>query len=248
MNSKNSYRNIKNELNIDHIAIEERNVRLNGIRVGIFTNELGNRFSSEGIGYCVEDLGFLLASRGADVTLLYLGNGKLSGKILTSLAYNGIEFVNLNYTETKIESPPYTMNKSFYALLHLMKVENTMPYDLVHFNDYLGHGMFTLFAKRQGWLLSRTKVLVTLYGISNWKRLGNKELLKNTKDISIDYFEKQAIADADIVVAPSRFIAEYILSRGIDMKKVVHLPNPPPRYLEKHLNSYTSSLNWKKRI
>lgn len=226
-NTDTAYRNIE-QLKIREIRSKNTNIDLNGVRVGMFTDELGGIPPSGGIGYCVAELATLLAKHGAELTLLYLGDNGNTNKTKESLSKKGIKFLKLPAPETKIASPPGTLTKSFQALLHLMNVDEQNPYDIIHFNDYLGHALFPLYAKRQGWLLAKSRVVVTLHGISSWARFGNKALPKNHFDMSIDYYENESIAEADTIVAPSRFIARFVKSRGVNMKDVVFLPNAPP--------------------
>jgi len=68
----------------------------------------------------------------------------------------------------------------------------------------------------------------------------NRKLPSTVDDISVDWFETEAISNADYILAPSKFIAKFLVSRGVVLpKRVVVLPNSPP---EMDLQSLESNI------
>jgi len=217
--------------NLDRISFKSveksRDSNIKGLRVCIFTAEFAGIFPSGGIGYVLSELAQLLASEKAQVTIAYLGSGKLHETMTKDLENKGVSFVKLPEPDIPIAPGHVSLVGSYKALLYLMNEEN--QFDIVHFNDYLGHAIYPLYAKRQGWLLDKTKVVVTLHGTTMWSRLANKQLPHTIDDISVSWIEREAISAADVVWAPSKFIATSLLSEGVELpENVVVLKNAPP--------------------
>jgi len=224
--------------NLDRISFKSveksRDSNIKGLRVCIFTAEFAGIFPSGGIGYVLSELAQLLASEKAQVTIAYLGSGKPHETMTKDLENKGVSFVKLPEPDIPIAPGHVSLVGSYKALLYLMNEEN--QFDIVHFNDYLGHAIYPLYAKRQGWLLDKTKVVVTLHGTTMWSRLANKQLPHTIDDISVSWIEREAISAADVVWAPSKFIATSLLSEGVELpENVVVLKNAPPTL--KHISN-----------
>jgi len=210
----------------------DSNIR--GLRVCIFTAEFGGIFPSGGIGYVLAELANLLASQKAYVTVAYLGSGKLDETLAKDLRERGVLFIKLPEPDIEVAPNHISLVGSYKALLYLRDKHN--HFDIIHFNDYLGHAIYPLFAKRQGWLLEKTTVVVTLHGTTMWSRLANKQFPQTLDDISVNWIEREAISAADVIWAPSKFIATSLISEGVILpENVVILKNAPPTL--EHINS-----------
>lgn len=227
-NVPSAYTYLEQSLIINEEKRVNKKANLSLLRVGIFTDELRGIGTPGGIGYCVSELAFLLSKNGATVTIVFLGSGDPTEEMKNYMKKHKIIFVKLNPPLIKLESQSSILFKSYYSLLYLMQKNESEEFDVIHFNDYLGHGLLPLYAKRQGWLLQSSNIIVTLHGTSGWARFGNKVLPQSTFDISIDWIEKESISQADIVLAPSKFMASFASSRGVRMKNIVLMPNAPP--------------------
>lgn len=204
-----------------------KNTDVNGIRICMFTDEYGGIYPSGGIGYVVAETAALLAANGADVTIAYLGDGIAEELMLKKLQNQSISFVNVPESLVPASPNHVTLTRSYKALLHLMA--DGLHFDIIHFNDYFGHALLPLYAKRQGWLLAETKVVITLHGVTSWARAANRKLPSTVDDISVDWFETEAVSNADYILAPSKFIAKFLVSRGVVLpRRVTVLPNAPP--------------------
>lgn len=205
---------------------------LSGLRVCIFTAEFGGIFPSGGIGYVLSDLAVLLASHNVSVTVAYLGSGQLipehTSAIQRLLDKKNISFINLPEPHIQLV-PNHISLVGSYKALHFLRNGGKDQFDIVHFNDYLGHAIYPLYAKRQGWLLDKTQIVVCLHGTTMWSRLANKEYPQTTDDISVNWIEREAISSADFIWAPSKFIATSLISEGVVLpENVVVLKNAPP--------------------
>jgi len=235
-NSDNAYKNL--DL-ISFKSVENSsNSNIKGLRVCIFTSEFGGIFPSGGIGYVLAELADLLASQKAHVTVAYLGSGKIEETLTKDLKKRGVSFIKLPEPDIPVAPNHISLVGSYKAVLYLMDKQN--QFDIIHFNDYLGHAIYPLYAKRQGWLLENTKVVVTLHGTTMWSRLANKQFPQTLDDISVNWIEREAISAADVIWAPSKFIATSLISEGVVLpENVVILKNAPPNldHISKHSKS-----------
>ena len=86
-------------------------------------------------------------------------------------------------------------------------------FDLVLFQEFLGHGGRALQARRSGVALSGTRAATTMHSCRQWIYEGMKRLPTGLWDIAVDYLEKESARLADRVIAPSRHMAEWAASR-----------------------------------
>ena len=231
LNSPGAYSQLESTLeqNIHPLVHYEDSV--DGIRICIITNEYVGIGPSGGIGHVLYELTRLLSDHNAIVTVVYLGEDRIDDKIVRDHAASGISIVRAPQPKIKIEPNHTSLRDSYKALHFLMESEaKNEIFDIIHFNDYLGHALFPLYAKKQGWLLASSKVVITLHGTAGWTRLANDmSLPRNLDDLRLDWCEMQAISLADYICAPSKFIATYVLSRGTKIGgNLFHIGNAPP--------------------
>lgn len=206
----------------------EANIK--GLRVCIFTIEFEGIFPTGGIGYVLSELAKLLATEGANVTVAFLGSGKIDASLLTELANKSISFIKVPEPFIPVVPHHASLVASYRALQFLMNEQD--QFDIIHFNDYLGHALFPLYAKRQGWLLEKTKVAITLHGTVMWSQLANKEFPQAPDDINTYWIEREAISTADFIWAPTKYIATSLIAQGVILpENVVVLKNAPPSTL-----------------
>ena len=221
--------NVQGFLKDDHYGI---NCHVSGYSIGIFTYEYHGIGPSGGIGHVLYELALLLSKHNAIVTLVYLGEDRMEDKIVRDYAARGISIVKAPPPKVTLSPNHVTLQPSYKALHFLMESEaKNEIFDIIHFNDYLGHALFPLYAKKQGWLLANTQVVITLHGPASWARLASgMSLPRNLDEISIDWYELEAISQADYIWAPSKFMAAYVASRGVELKheRVYNLANTPP--------------------
>ena len=204
------------------------NCNVSGYSIGIFTYEYVGIGPSGGIGHVLYELAHLLSKHNATVTIVYLGENRIDDKIVRDHAASGISIVRAPPPKVTLSPNHVTLQASYKALSFLKENE---IFDIIHFNDYLGHALLPLYAKKQGWLLANTQVVITLHGPASWARLANgMSLPRNLDEITLDWYELEAISHADYIWAPSKFMAAYIASRGVELKyeRVYNLANTPP--------------------
>lgn len=82
-------------------------------------------------------------------------------------------------------------------------------FDLLLFQEFLGHGARTLQARRSGEALADTPAAVTLHSCRQWIYEGMKRLPSSRQDLYVDFLERESARLADYVIAPSRHMAEW---------------------------------------
>ena len=87
--------------------------------------------------------------------------------------------------------------------------------------------------------------MITLHGTAGWTRLANgMSLPRNLDDLRQDWCEMQAISLADYVWAPSKFMATYVLSRGIEIGgNLFHIGNAPPPAQSGNVTNHDKATN-----
>jgi glycosyltransferase involved in cell wall biosynthesis/predicted O-methyltransferase YrrM len=85
-------------------------------------------------------------------------------------------------------------------------------FDLVLFQEFLGHGARSLQARRSGDALARTRTVTTLHSSRQWIYEGMHRFPGSPQDLAVDFLEKESARLADRTIAPSRHMAEWAVS------------------------------------
>ena len=86
-------------------------------------------------------------------------------------------------------------------------------FDLVLFQEFLGHGARAIQAQRSGDALTDTRTATTLHSCRQWIYEGMHRLPSGLQDVAVDFLEKESARCADRAIAPSRHMAEWAASR-----------------------------------
>jgi glycosyltransferase involved in cell wall biosynthesis/predicted O-methyltransferase YrrM len=82
-------------------------------------------------------------------------------------------------------------------------------FDLLLFQEFLGHGARTLQARRSGDPLAAVPAVVTLHSCRQWIYDGMQRTQVSRDDVTVDFLERESARLADFVVTPSRHMAEW---------------------------------------
>lgn len=119
-------------------------------------------------------------------------------------------------------------------------------FDVLHFPDNTGIGYFSALGKYEGLALQHTRIVVGLHGAdAEWAAMLNKKYPGDRYAVELGEFERRTVEMADVVVAPSEYILEYVRSRGWKtprhslvipniVKPETLVANPPDKALEVH--------------
>lgn len=86
-------------------------------------------------------------------------------------------------------------------------------FDVVYFSDWANVGFLPVRQKR----FSRgpcPSFVTVLHGPSSWVRLGNRQYPKIPEDLHVDFIERYTALHSDFVIAPSRFMLNWLKDQG----------------------------------
>lgn len=89
----------------------------------------------------------------------------------------------------------------------------TRHFDLVLFQEFLGHGARALQARHAAAAFDGVRMATTLHSSRQWVYEGMKRLPASPADSAVDYLEKASARLADAVICPSRHMSEWAASR-----------------------------------
>jgi len=182
-------------------------------RVCIATFEIVGPSRNGGIGTAYFSLAVALAEAGIDVTILYLWRHFCASATLDDwkkyYGERGIDFVVLPAPPVKIDALP-NASVSYEAYLWL-KNKN---FDVIHFPELPGHGYYSVLAKHQGLDFQNTTIVVGAHSPISWIRQLSKEYYDGLDDLEIDFMERSAVAWADVVISPSRYLLNWMVRNG----------------------------------
>jgi GT2 family glycosyltransferase len=96
-------------------------------------------------------------------------------------------------------------------------------FDVVLFQDHEALGFASVIAKQAGLAFEKTLLGVVAFGSSRWRRETNGEFPTNPVPIATEYVEQKALELSDIVVLPSREIAQWMDEAGWQLGKALSL-------------------------
>ena len=194
--------------------------RLSGLRICLAVAEFAGWSKNGGIGTAYFELGRQLASWGANVTVLFLHERKVvqlneSQWMDWKHRYESMGLTMLLLLDDDVPAwPSWLGKKSYRALQFFQHLPEPERFDLIHWHDNVGYGYYPLLAKHQGWALQNTINVVTLHGPNSWARLLNKALPSSAEEVEESFFEQMTCELADVIIAPSAYILEYLRVRG----------------------------------
>ena len=83
------------------------------------------------------------------------------------------------------------------------------PFDLVLFQEFLGHGARAIQAYEAGFAMAAGRTATTLHSCRQWIYEGMQRSPMNAGDIAVDFLEKESARSADRVLAPSTHMAQW---------------------------------------
>ncbi len=178
----------------------------------LVTGELVGPFKNGGLGTSMTGLVEFVAAQGADVTVLY--TGEVSG----DLAEWKQKYLNAGIklkTLTEIEKPAmtgplvrigWTNAWAVYAALR------TEKFDVIHFNDTVGEGMYCFLAKRQGISFQSTLLTLALHSPTEWILESNGHPSNWAGFCCFTTAERISIANTDLLWGPSLYLLNWLKS------------------------------------
>ena len=90
----------------------------------------------------------------------------------------------------------------------------TQKFDHVNFPDFQGLAIATLQGKLSGMFHKAPAISVTLHGPNRWALEANNVFFQLEHHSEIEFFERFSIQHCDVLIAPSRFILDWVINQG----------------------------------
>lgn len=194
--------------------------------VCIVTSELVGPFKNGGIGTAMTGLAQSLAQAGFPVTVLYTGS-------LWSSA-SSMEHWQREYSKIGIHIHWLTLADVAGTVGPLRNCGFDVPYliydflrgrhfDVVHFNDCMGEGVYCLVMKRLGVFFQDTLLCVGLHGPSQWVIELNRTLPESPALSAANYAERLTARCADFLWSPSSYLLSWLEEKGFVLPQATYL-------------------------
>lgn len=183
-----------------------------------------------GIGTACAAIARIWAAAGHRVTILYVRGEFTEGEAIeASVARYAAEGIAL------VPCPPaphhLTMPAPLQPAYDTFYWLRDRYFDLIYFPEWTGCGHYTLAARRLGVCFQDTGIIVGTHSPTLWHLEGNRRLHVNLDPLWADALERGAVAAADAVVSPSRYMLKWLGGAGWSLPEVCHvLPNPMPAH------------------
>ncbi|HEV8397069.1 MAG TPA: glycosyltransferase [Vicinamibacterales bacterium] len=189
-------------------------------RICIVAPEFIGPFPNGGVGTACYWEAVILGRAGYDVTVLYTGTTERETPeyweeyFATNAPFRYEDLSRRTSPEDVTRLSPYEQScgqerTAEFVLTWLQR----RHFDLVLFQEFLGHGSRALQARRSGTALDGTRAATTMHSCRQWIYEGMKRLPGGPWDVAVDFLEKESARIADRVIAPSRHMAAWAASR-----------------------------------
>jgi glycosyltransferase involved in cell wall biosynthesis/predicted O-methyltransferase YrrM len=189
-------------------------------RICIVAPEFIGPFPNGGVGTACYWEALALGNAGYDVTVLYTGPTERETPDYwedhfartAPFAYVDIarhSFATIGTTLASHEFPCAEARTAEVVLAWLRQ----RHFDLVLFQEFLGHGARALQARQSGHALAGVRAATTMHSCRQWIYEGMHRLPSRHGDLAVDFLEKTSAQLADCAVAPSEHMARWATSR-----------------------------------
>ncbi len=175
-----------------------------------------------GIGTYFWMICHLLASQGWRVHVLYastyIEDYEAVATVKKRLSKAGIGFSTLDEHDLPPHQALYAvdnwgnMSRSERVRYALEQLHAIHHFDLIEFAEWGATGFRSIQAKKAGLTFLDVKLMVKLHSSSQWCREGNHQWLGGIEDLRGDYTERYAFENADVQMAPCRYMLGYASS------------------------------------
>lgn len=187
-------------------------------RICLVAPEFIGPFPNGGVGTACYWEAVTLGAAGYDVTVLYTGPTDRETPEHWERAYVSGPFTYVDLWKWASSLPAEGMQRlgdvqQPCAEAHtgelVYRFLRERSFDLLLFQEFLGHGARALQARRSGEALADTPAAVTLHSCRQWIYEGMKRLPTSRQDLYVDFLERESARLADYVIAPSRHMADW---------------------------------------
>lgn len=186
--------------------------------VCIATSELVGLHKNGGLGTATTGLAALLAANSVKVTVVYTGDVE-SGTFeiwRSRYAAIGINLVWLSSVQSSRIAGPmakFGWTKAWALFDHLRGAH----FDVVHFNDTLGEGVYCFAAKKLGMAFQQSLLCLALHSPTEWILESNKSVPNWPGYFFFIAAERISIAASDVLWGPSQYLLNWITNKGYEL-------------------------------
>ncbi len=179
-----------------------------------------------GIGTASTSLAESLARAGHEMTLLFTGwqeadAGEHNERWRAHYAERGVRLAFVRRPGTSTVKSPHFPARSAYEVYAWLRREQ--PFDVVHLPENMGHGAYAQLAKRHGPQFAATTFVIGTHGPTRWAAEANRVALTREEFLVNEALEHISVAYADVLLGPSRYLHDYMRTRGWQLPERVHV-------------------------
>lgn len=184
-------------------------------RICLVAPEFIGPFPNGGVGTACYWEARALADAGFDVTVLYTGPTDRQTPEHWERTYNAGPFAYVDLWKWAAGGEADAVERADHPCAEARTSElvyrflRRCRFDLLLFQEFLGHGARTLQARRSGDPLASVPAAVTLHSCRQWIYEGMKRVDVTMGDMYVDFLERESARLADFVLAPSRHMARW---------------------------------------
>jgi glycosyltransferase involved in cell wall biosynthesis/predicted O-methyltransferase YrrM len=193
---------------------------MSAARICIVAPEFIGPFPNGGVGTACYWEAFALGQAGCDVTVLYTGpTERETPEHWETHFVTNAPFRYVDVTRAVPAEETDRIARYDHACAEARAAEMVLAwlrgqrFDLVLFQEFLGHGARALQARRSGHALAGMRAATTMHSCRQWIYEGMKRLPGGPGDLAVDHLEKESARLADAVIAPSHHMAGWAASR-----------------------------------
>eukprot|EP01113_Clastostelium_recurvatum_P017384 TRINITY_DN2039_c0_g1_i3.p1 TRINITY_DN2039_c0_g1~~TRINITY_DN2039_c0_g1_i3.p1 ORF type:complete len:1334 (-),score=355.24 TRINITY_DN2039_c0_g1_i3:206-4135(-) len=205
-----------------------RNIPDTPLRICIATHDFIGPIANGGIGTAYHALARTLVAAGHNVTVLFILGQHSEGVEPFS------HWVKL-YSHYNIRLIPMPASgHTIYGSWYVKKAHDTYmwlrhhqdDFDVVHFHEWRGSGIYCLLARRLGLAFSNTVFVTGLHSPFMWHKVSSMEFVDSPDEIETEYMERLSIQHTDYLVSPSQYMVDWLVSKSYTLPdKVLVQPN-----------------------
>jgi glycosyltransferase involved in cell wall biosynthesis len=195
-------------------------------RICLVTAEFHGLFKNGGIGTANTGLALELAASGHDVVVAFVDTASTeSARATLDIAELTRRYAKLGITLEFVRRHPLLaagaddMGFSYSVFAYLQ----ANRFDVVFFNECGGQGYFALTAKHTGMFRDPPLMIVVTHGPVEWVHDLNAQLFTNSRAIAMSYLERRSVELADVLISPSRYLVDWMTTRGWKLPPQVHI-------------------------
>ena len=176
------------------------------LRICLVASEFLGAHKNGGIGTATTHLALFLARSAHRVTVLYTGAAGIdySNPWARRCVSAGVSLIHLDARQGNMH--PVLLRETCVIFEHL----RTRHDDLVLFQDWEGPAFSSVVAKRAGLAFGRTLLGIMTHGPTAWLLEANRMLVRDQRVLAQLHMEREALAGADLVICPSRYMLAWL--------------------------------------